>query len=214
MHCASSPIEHSVWTFCRGSLRHTLGLAHHSDPLVEASNWVALIIGTHLPFWPLYVWWSAGAQALPSALFTVALAPIFCFVPLLSRWNGLLGRVATLVAGVGNTVFTIWILGENSRTDLFFAPCVALAAISFRRSERWLMLFFVTLPLAVWYYLEHHPLTPIHVYGEEAAQQMVMLNVTSVIVLIVSIGWMQASIYHRMEQGYQSSNLPYPVPTK
>ncbi len=200
MHYDSPPIERSVWTFWHVVLRHTLGLAHHPDPLVEASNWVALMIGTHLPFWPLYVWCSAGPQALPSALLTVALAPIFCVVPVLSRWNGLLGRVATLVAGVGNTILTIWILGENSRTDLFFAPCVALAAISFRRSERWLMLFFIGLPLACWYFLDHHPLSPLHVYGEEVARQIVMLNATSVIVLIASIAWMQASIYHRMEQ--------------
>jgi len=126
----------------------------------------------------------------------------------------LLGRIATLVAGVCNTVLTIWILGENSRTDLFFAPCVALAAISFRRSERWLMLLFVTLPLAAWYFMEHHPLSPLHVYGEEAAKQIVVLNVTSVIVLIISIGWMQASIYHRMERDYQSPGDSCPVPTK
>jgi len=200
MHYDSPLIERSVWAFWRGGLRHTLGFAHHPDPLVEASNWVALIIGTHLPFWPFYIWWSAGPQALPTALLTVALAPIFCVVPVLSRWNGLLGRVATLVAGVGNTILTIWILGENSRTDLFFAPCVALAAISFRRSERWLMLFFIGLPLAGWYFLNDHPLSPLHVYDEEAVRQIVMLNVTSVVVLIASIGWMQASIYHRMEQ--------------
>ena len=73
--------------------------AQHPDPLVEASNWVALLIGTHLPFWPLYVWWSAGAQALPSALWTLALAPAFMAIPLISRRSGLLGRVATVLLG-------------------------------------------------------------------------------------------------------------------
>lgn len=174
--------------------------AHHPDPLVEATNWVALLIGTHLPFWPLYVWWAAGSQAFPTALLTTALTPIFLAIPLVSRRSGVLGRVATLLAGIGNTVFTVWILGSSSGTALFLAPCTALAAFSFRRSERWLMLLFSALPLAVFYLLRHDPPAPLHRYGDVAAQSLFSLNVISVSVLSAAFGWLQADIYARMEE--------------
>lgn len=44
MHYDSPVIERGAWTFWRGGLRHALELAHHPDPLVEASNWVALTL--------------------------------------------------------------------------------------------------------------------------------------------------------------------------
>ena len=173
--------------------------ARHRDPLVECSNWVALLIGTHLPFWPLYVWWSAGAQAFPTALLTVALAPVFLVIPPMSRRSGLAARIATPLVGIANTVFTVWILGANSGTTLFLAPCTALAAFSFRRRERWLMLVLTALPLAVFYVLQRHPLAPLHHYDAEAASSLFVLNVISVSVLGAAFGWLQADIYARME---------------
>ena len=175
-------------------------LAHHRDPLVEASNWVALLIGTHLPFWPLYVRWSAGAQAFPTALLTLALAPVFLVIPLISRRSGLAGRIATPLMGIANTVFTVWILGANSGTTLFLAPCTALAAFSFRRSERWWMVVMTALPLAVFYLLQRDAITPLHHYDAEAARSLFVLNVISVSVLGTAFGWLQADMYERMER--------------
>ena len=183
-------------------------LARHPDPLVEASNWVALLIGTHLPFWPLYVWWSAGAQSFPTSLLTMALAPLFLVIPLISRRNGLLGRVATPLAGIANTVFTVWILGANSGTALFLAPCTALAAFSFRRRERWLMLLLTLLPLAVYYVLQRDAIVPLHHYDAKAAQSLFVLNVMSVSVLGAAFGWLQADMFERMEKIGQSSSPP------
>ena len=174
--------------------------AHHPDPLVEASNWVALIIGTHLPFWPLYVWCSAGLEALPTALLTMALAPVFLLIPLVARRNGLWGRMMMLITGIANTVFTIWILGNNTGTDLFLAPCAALAAILFRQTERWLMLTFTTVPLIVWYMMQYHAPIPLHQYGIQIAHEIFNLNAISVSVLITSFGWLQADIYRRFEK--------------
>ena len=180
-------------------------LARHPDPLVEASNWAALLIGTHLPFWPLYVWWSAGAEAFPSALLTVGLAPLFIALPLLARRHGLLGRIAMLVLGIANTVFTIWILGYNSGTVLFLGPCAALAAILFRRRERWLMLSFTTLPLLVWYALQSFELPALHHYNAAAAHSLFILNIISVSVLISAFGWLQTDTYRREERQSRSA---------
>ncbi len=184
----------------RATLAWTRALARHPDPLVEASNWVAILVGTHLPFWPLYVWWSAGRQAFPSALLTMAFTPVFMAIPLLARRNGLWGRVATPLAGNVNTVFTVWVLGMTSGTTVFLAPCAALAAFSFRRRERWLMLALTTLPLVVYYVLQRDPPVPLHRYDAESARSLFWLNVISVSVIASAFGWLQADLYQRMEK--------------
>ena len=173
--------------------------AAHPDPLAEAGNWVALTIGSHLPFWPLYIFAVAGWDAMPSSLLTASMTPLFLAIPLLSRRSGLLARVATPVLGVANTVFTIWVLGINSGTEVFLVPCSALAALIFRRSERLWMLGLTMLPLVVWYMLQQHPLTPLHHYETSVAHEMVVLNVCSIGVLIGLFGWFQVDIYRKME---------------
>ena len=175
------------------------GFVAHPDPLAEAANWFAMTIGTHLPFWPLYVAWAAGFQAWPTALLTAAWAPVFLAIPLLSRRSGLLGRVAMVVAGVANTVWAIWVLGMASGSVLFLMPCAALAALLFRRSERWLMVFLVLLPLLVWWVLRDYPLAPLHRYDSESEGRLFTLNVISVGVLFGVFGWFQVGIYQRME---------------
>lgn len=179
--------------------RSVTAFAAHPDPLAEASNWVALTIGSHLPFWPLYVFWVAGQDAMPSSLLTVSMAPIFLTVPIIARRSSLMGRIATPILGIINTVFTIWVLGINSGTEVFLVPCAALAALTFRRTERLLMLGLSMLPLVVWYLLQQHPLTPLHQYDAAVARDLVILNVSSIGVLIGLFGWFQADIYRKME---------------
>ena len=178
----------------------TYRYAAHSDPLAEASNWIAITIGTHLPFWPLYVWWSAGSQAFPTALLTVALAPVFLALPLLSRRSSLLNRIAMPVVGIANTVWTVWILGIASGTELFLMPCAAVAALLFRRSERWIMIVLTLLPLVVWYVLRDHAPLPLHRYDPDAARRLFTLNAISIGVLICLFGWFEVGIYREMER--------------
>jgi hypothetical protein len=194
---ASARARDGIW---RAGERRARAFAAHPDPLAEASNWVALAIGTHLPLWPFYVWWSAGNQAFPTALLTMAMTPVFLALPLLSRRSSLLGRVAMPVAGIMNTVYTIWILGMSSGTALFLAPCAALAALSFRRRERWWMLALTLLPLVIFYVLRDYAPPPLHHYDAVAADRLFGLNAISVAVLAALFGWLQADIYQRMER--------------
>jgi hypothetical protein len=170
------------------------------DPLVEASNWAALTVGSHLPFWPLYVWWAAGIQAFPTALLTVSLTPVFIAIPWLSRRSGLLGRITMPMVGILNTLLTTWVLGVSSGTELFLAPCAALAAISFRRSERWIMLIVSLLPVVAWYVLRDHAPGPLHHYGEASSRSLFALNAISIGVLISLFGWFSSDVHSRLEE--------------
>ena len=99
-----------VAVFCRrpSIAARIRSFAAHRDPLAEASNWVALTTGSHLPFWPLYVLFAVGRQAWPTSVLTAAMAPFFLVVRVLCRQSSLLGRITTPMLGVANTVFTIW----------------------------------------------------------------------------------------------------------
>jgi hypothetical protein len=185
-----------LWTHTHAAVRR---FAAHPDPLAEASNWVALTVGSHLPFWPLYIFWAAGWEAMPSALLTAAMTPVFLAIPLLARRSSFAARVATPILGIINTVFTMWVLGMNSGTEVFLIPCAALAAVTFRSSERLLMLGLTLMPLAVWYFLQLHPLTALHQYDTTVARDIVMLNVFSIGILVGLFGWFQVDIYRKME---------------
>jgi len=111
-----------------------------------------------------------------------------------------------LLAGLANTVFTDWVLGQSSGTELFFAPCAALAAISFRRSQRWLMVIFTALPLLIWLTLQHYQPLPLHHYDDQAAHQLFLLNAISITVLVGLFGWFQCDVYQRMERPWRSEN--------
>ena len=186
-----------IWNVSVGWMRRFAG---HPDPLVETSNWMAWAIGTHLPLWPLYLWLAAGRQVFPTALLTATLTPLFLAVPLIARRNGLLGRIAMIFAGLANTVFTMWVLGQNTGTDLFFAPCAALAAVAFRYQERWWMLALTLLPVCIFYLLQFFPLVPLHHYEAGPARQILILNALSIGVVIALLGWLQLDAYRRMER--------------
>jgi hypothetical protein len=175
-------------------------IAKNKDPLVENANWVALMIGTHLPLWPLYVLWAAGRQAWPTSLWTITFTPFFLLVVPISRKNGLLGRIVLVVVAIVNTIFTRGVLGPDTGTELFLVPCAMLAAILFRRSERWLMIFFSMVPILVWYLLRGFTLVGPHLYDNEGAHGLFVLNLISVSVLITAFGWLQANVYQRMEK--------------
>ena len=172
----------------------------HDDPLAEASNDVALLVGTHLPFWPLYLLWSAGTKTLPVSLLTMTLSPVFCLMPLLTRSHPLAGRVGVVLAGIANTILTCWVLGTNNGTQLFLLPCAALAAISFRRQERVWMVTLGLLPIAVWYGLRMNLLPSLAHFEGADVESIFTLNSISVVVLLTAYGWLQGQTYARMER--------------
>jgi hypothetical protein len=131
---------------------------------------------------------------MPSALLTMTLAPVFLVIPLISRWNGLAGRISMLLAGNANTVFTIFVLGMNSGSIVFLFPCAVLAAISFRASERWLETAAIALIFLIWLVLLLHAPTGIHHYDDTAQRKIVVLNCISVAVLMVLFGWLKIVI--------------------
>ena len=105
-------------------------------PLVGACVTTAWVIVGNKPFYPLYVWWLVGDHVATS-LWTLAGLPLFLAVALFAAAWSLAGRIALTLAGLVDTSFSDFMFGAGSGVEAFFAPCAALAALSFRADEAW-----------------------------------------------------------------------------
>ena len=111
--------------------------AHHvrsPDRLAMLANTGATIIWTHLPIYPLLVWWLVGRPVWPSFLQFLAW-PLFFAVPFVSRRHPDLSRALFVTAGVANTLLCTKAFGVASGVGWFLLPCLLIAATFFRLRE-------------------------------------------------------------------------------
>jgi len=106
------------------------------DALTRATVTVAWLIAANKPFYPLYVWYLAG-DAFHVALGAALSLPFFAAIPFLARRSALAARIALPVVGTIDTFIETMLLGQVSGTELFFAPCIMLAVLSFHPEEKW-----------------------------------------------------------------------------
>lgn len=106
------------------------------DDLTRATVTIAWVIVLNKPFYPLYLWWLVGSS-VQAWLGTLVSVPFFLFVLHLARNWPLAARIALPVAGTLDTVLETKLFGYGSGTELFLAPCMMLAALSFHPDEKW-----------------------------------------------------------------------------
>jgi hypothetical protein len=164
-------------------------LIAHPDRLTETGNMVALVLAWNAPFYPLYVWMIAGSPAFPSVLLTACALPVFIAIPALSRRASLAGRIALCLAGTANVVFCTWVLGYDSGVALFLLPCLMLATLLFRPAEWRASLPLVCLVMLAGLLLRAHLPAPPHVYSGAQYGRLLAMNVLSVAVLTVFLGY-------------------------
>lgn len=109
--------------------------AAHPDPLVASANFVALLVASNQPFYPIYLYWLVTENIEP-AWFTFLSTPFFLAVPALARRNTIAGRALLPLAGIGNTVMCAQLFGVQSAVELFLIPCAVVALLLFRPHER------------------------------------------------------------------------------
>jgi len=84
------------------------------------------------------------------------------------------------------------VLGERSGIELFLMPCVILAAMVFRASERLVLLPLLVLPLVLFYGLHDRYGSWSH-YSDAAYHSLLVMNGFSVGCLVILMGWMIAA---------------------
>jgi hypothetical protein len=168
-------------------LRWLKAYAAHDDALAATGNTIALVLAGNGPFYPLYAFALIGWDAWPT-LPTMLSTPLFALIPWVMRRGTRLGRVCLALLGTLNTVWCVKLLGPETGVDLFLLPCATLAAMLFRRNERWLMLPLLALPIAIFIGLRGHYGSPLLPMSTEAAAHMVTLNAASVAMLTGFLG--------------------------
>lgn len=178
-----------------GAATRLRAYASNDEPLAAAGNKVALVLAGNTPFYPLYVAVVAGTDGMPWLLMTLFVFPFFLMVPAISRRHPFLGRVTLALAGVINTVFCTWLLGERSGTGLFLIPCATLASLLFGEGERRWMLPLAALPLCAYIFLHGNYGTPPYLYRDDAYAALFSMNAASVGTLSIFLGIVFSGLY-------------------
>lgn len=115
--------------------RRSVGYAADADPLTAASNRLALILASNQPFYPLYVQWVTG-EINTSLGLTFLSTPFFLASPWISKRFPGVGRMWFPAVGAINTFFCGFIFGDGSGIECFLLPCIVIASLSCRATER------------------------------------------------------------------------------
>ncbi|MGO4736823.1 hypothetical protein AB4099_09785 [Bosea sp. 2KB_26] len=170
------------------------GYAAHHDRRAALANTVALVVASNQPFYPLYIYW-AVSQTIWPALASFLSTPFFLAVPALMRRSPVLGRTMLVLAGIGNTLLCQAVFGAASGVAVFLFPCIALAILLFRRTERAIAFGLAAVAFAT--YLAPSGIfgAPAHVYGFEEYAAFRRLNFLSAATLTALIALLFANAF-------------------
>lgn len=163
------------------------------DPLTQASVIVAWVILLNKPLYPVYIWWLVGNGVMAS-LATLIAAPFFLAIPFLARYRPSMARTALPLVGTCDTLFETKLFGQPSGTELFFAACIMLAALSFRAEERWRQRGVAALVFLVFLVSRNYIGSPLHAWTDADLSKMLNLNAIAVGSLMVFIALRFASV--------------------
>jgi hypothetical protein len=164
--------------------------AADGDPLTAASNRLALILASNQPFYPFYVFWVTG-QTSPLLALTFLSTPFFLASPWIAKRFPGVGRLWFPAVGAINTFFCAAIFGVASGVEWFLAPCLVIAALSSRATERRALAIFVAILVGTFILLHGRYGTPLF---SEPDQLVALrnLNAYSAAILCVIAIWMLA----------------------
>jgi hypothetical protein len=163
------------------------------DPLTQATVTVAWVIIANKPFYPLYVWYLVG-NGVSASLWTLVAAPFLLTVPFLAKRSPLAARIALPLIGTLDTLFETKLFGQNSGTELFFAACIMLAAMSFRSKEAWWQRGMAAFVFVVFVASRSYSGAPLHVWSESDLATLFNLNAFAVASLTTFVALRYAGI--------------------
>lgn len=164
----------------------------HPDPLAAAANTISLVVAWNQPFYPLYLYFWVSHDIAVSFL-TFLSTPFFVAVPAVARRHSLAGRALLPFVGIANTVLSAKAFGEASAVELFLAPCLTIAALSFRRAERAVMVSLLGLGFAAYLGLHGRYGAPLHLYTPQEYAAFADLNAFTVLTLAAFVGFVFAN---------------------
>ncbi len=175
------------------------GYISHRDPLVRAGNVIATVVACNQPFYPLYLYFLVS-EDIAVAFLTLLSTPFFLVVPAVARRRSLAGRALLPLTGMANTALGAKAFGEASGVELFFLPCIMLATMMFRHSERRIALVLAGLGLVLYIGLHGHYGAPLHLFSVEENARFLGVNAFSVGTLSAFVGLVFANALADVER--------------
>jgi hypothetical protein len=171
----------------RNILARLRAYAAHDDAPTAVTNLVALVVAGNIPFYPIYHLALIGWDAWP-ALLDVPAALAFCAIPWVARRSSLAGRALLPLVGIANSLVCMKLMGEPAGNALYLVPCTVAAALSFRATERWVMLAIVWLPIAAFLASQGRLGEPLAPFTDAQSAAMLRLNAVSVAIFVGFLG--------------------------
>ncbi|MCT7666171.1 hypothetical protein N5B53_20020 [Shinella kummerowiae] len=168
------------------------------DPLTQASVTIAWVIALNKPFYPLYVWYLVG-DGVTASLGSLIAAPIFLAIPFIARRSSLAARLALPLVGTLDTLFETKLFGPDSGTELFFAACMLLVAVSFRAGERWWQRSAAVFVFVIFVFSRNWMGMPLYAWSSDDLSILLNLNAFAVASLTTFIALRYAGIVHATE---------------
>jgi hypothetical protein len=170
--------------------------ARSDDPLVAATNVIALCVVGNQPFYPLYVWWVVGDDGWTSLL-TFLSTPFFVVVPWVARRSSLAGRAMLPIVGIANTIWSAKAFGAPSAVALFLCPCAMIAGMALRAKERNFMLAVIGMAILAFALIQHGLGGALHTFTADEYARFVSLNAWSVAGLTGLVALQYSNAYGR-----------------
>ena len=104
------------------------------NPLQQAANGVALLVGSSQPLYPFGIVWIIGEPGWASAV-AWATTPVFLAVPFVGHVSAALGRALLAFAGSLVTLLVVLRLGVGSWVEAYYAPVLLVGVLLFRAGE-------------------------------------------------------------------------------
>ena len=144
------------------------------------------------------MWYLVG-NGVTASLWTLAAVPFLLTIPLVAKRLPLAGRIALPLIGTIDTWFETKLFGQSSGTELFFAACSILAAMSFHADEKWWQRGIAAFVFVVFVASRSFIGAPLHVWSESDLSTLFSLNAFAVASLMTFIGLRYAGIWRRSE---------------
>lgn len=173
--------------------------ADHPDQRVASANFIALLVASNQPFYPLYFWWLVSDTVWPT-FYTFLSTPFFLAVPAVARRNTVAGRALLPLAGLGNSVLCAWLFGVQSAVEIFLIPCAVLALLIFRPHERLVSFGLAGLVFLAYFLLNTRYGAPAAIYSPAEYDALIRLNVVSAAMLTACTALVFSNVLAREEE--------------
>lgn len=158
----------------------------HPDPRMAYGNAIALLVGSNQPFFPLYLYAVLGDAARPS-LWGLLSTAIFCVMPIVARRDALSAKILLSLYASLHTAAYVGLMGQGAGFELFFLPCILLAALLFPARQRMLAWTLCAVPLLLYLGLQRLQIHP-QPYDADALASLWQINAVSTACLTALMG--------------------------